>query len=92
MACRCGIFGYYTFNVRRSVKAVLDTLFNGLRRLEYRGYDSAGLALDLADPLLRECAANGGNLNGPALLANGALEGAVKRAQAPQLPFVVRQV
>ena len=45
----CGIFGYYTFGVKRNVRAVLDTLFNGLKRLEYRGYDSAGLALDLVD-------------------------------------------
>mmetsp|Transcript_5978 Transcript_5978/g.15895 ORF Transcript_5978/g.15895 Transcript_5978/m.15895 type:complete len:698 (-) Transcript_5978:1845-3938(-) len=45
----CGIFGYYTFGVKRNVKEVLDTLFNGLKRLEYRGYDSSGLAVDLVD-------------------------------------------
>lgn len=28
---------------------MLDTLFNGLKRLEYRGYDSAGVAIDLID-------------------------------------------
>jgi glutamine---fructose-6-phosphate transaminase (isomerizing) len=28
---------------------VLDTLFNGLKRLEYRGYDSAGIAVELVD-------------------------------------------
>lgn len=27
-------------------KFILDTLLNGLSRLEYRGYDSAGLAID----------------------------------------------
>lgn len=27
-------------------KFILDTLVNGLSRLEYRGYDSAGLAVD----------------------------------------------
>jgi hypothetical protein len=47
---RCGIFGYYTYAVKRDLKSVLDTLFNGLKRLEYRGYDSAGVAVELVDP------------------------------------------
>ena len=41
---------------------VLDVLVEGLARLEYRGYDSAGLALvgpDGDDPLWRVRAANG---------------------------------
>ena len=46
----CGIFGYYIFNVSRDLRFVLDILFNGLKRLEYRGYDSAGLALDVVEP------------------------------------------
>ncbi|KAG2485969.1 hypothetical protein HYH03_015293 [Edaphochlamys debaryana] len=46
----CGIVGYYTFNVRRDLKYVLDCLFNGLKRLEYRGYDSAGVCFDVVDP------------------------------------------
>lgn len=37
-----GIFGYYSFNVSKDLQTVLDTLFSGLKRLEYRGYDSAG--------------------------------------------------
>ena len=36
----CGIVGY----VGREHKAV-DVLVDGLRRLEYRGYDSAGVAI-----------------------------------------------
>lgn len=36
----CGIFGYVGKTERESVRTVLD----GLKRLEYRGYDSAGLA------------------------------------------------
>lgn len=47
----CGIFGYYTFNVNKDLQAVLDALFNGLKRLEYRGYDSAGIAVDVVDPV-----------------------------------------
>ncbi|KAG0170275.1 glutamine--fructose-6-phosphate transaminase (isomerizing) [Apophysomyces sp. BC1034] len=42
----CGIFGYCNFLVERNRQFVLDTLINGLSRLEYRGYDSAGLAVD----------------------------------------------
>jgi glucosamine--fructose-6-phosphate aminotransferase (isomerizing) len=32
--------------VEKDRKFILDTLLNGLSRLEYRGYDSAGLAID----------------------------------------------
>ena len=37
----CGIFGYYHYRPRTR-KEVIYCLINGLRRLEYRGYDSAG--------------------------------------------------
>jgi glutamine---fructose-6-phosphate transaminase (isomerizing) len=36
----CGIVGYYGKNQK-----ILDTLISGLKRLEYRGYDSAGVAI-----------------------------------------------
>ncbi|CAK7567058.1 MAG: glutamine--fructose-6-phosphate transaminase (isomerizing) [Sporothrix epigloea] len=42
----CGIFGYINYLVEKDRKFILDTLVNGLSRLEYRGYDSAGLAID----------------------------------------------
>ncbi|KAJ3086888.1 glutamine--fructose-6-phosphate transaminase (isomerizing) [Quaeritorhiza haematococci] len=42
----CGIFGYVNYLVERDRKYILDTLLTGLSRLEYRGYDSAGLAVD----------------------------------------------
>lgn len=42
----CGIFGYANFGVATNSHNILQTLVNGLRRLEYRGYDSAGLAVD----------------------------------------------
>lgn len=42
----CGIFGYINYLVEKDRKFILDTLVNGLARLEYRGYDSAGLAVD----------------------------------------------
>ena len=45
----CGIFGYYQFKVSRTRQEILEHLFTGLRRLEYRGYDSAGVSID-ADP------------------------------------------
>mmetsp|Transcript_40387 Transcript_40387/g.48975 ORF Transcript_40387/g.48975 Transcript_40387/m.48975 type:complete len:723 (-) Transcript_40387:237-2405(-) len=42
----CGIFAYANYGVARDRKFILDALYNGLRRLEYRGYDSAGIAID----------------------------------------------
>ncbi|GKZ65933.1 glutamine--fructose-6-phosphate aminotransferase [isomerizing] 2 [Aspergillus niger] len=42
----CGIFGYVNYLVEKNRKEILDTLLNGLSRLDYRGYDSAGLAID----------------------------------------------
>jgi hypothetical protein len=41
----CGIFGYYAFGVPLSRQQLLDLIFGGLRRLEYRGYDSAGFSI-----------------------------------------------
>ena len=37
----CGIVGYF------GTKKASDVLLDGLRRLEYRGYDSSGIALYL---------------------------------------------
>ncbi|XP_010244880.1 PREDICTED: glutamine--fructose-6-phosphate aminotransferase [isomerizing] 2 isoform X2 [Nelumbo nucifera] len=42
----CGIFAYLNYNVARERRYILEVLFNGLRRLEYRGYDSAGISVD----------------------------------------------
>eukprot|EP00088_Acartia_fossae_P055509 TRINITY_DN6440_c0_g1_i4.p1 TRINITY_DN6440_c0_g1~~TRINITY_DN6440_c0_g1_i4.p1 ORF type:complete len:697 (-),score=69.01 TRINITY_DN6440_c0_g1_i4:103-2154(-) len=42
----CGIFAYLNFLTPKSRKEILDCLLNGLQRLEYRGYDSAGLGID----------------------------------------------
>ncbi|CAI4216764.1 unnamed protein product [Parascedosporium putredinis] len=42
----CGIFGYVNYLVEKDRKFILQTLINGLSRLEYRGYDSAGLCVD----------------------------------------------
>lgn len=42
----CGIFAYVVFNAPKERKHILEVLFNGLRRLEYRGYDSAGISID----------------------------------------------
>jgi len=35
----CGIVGYI------GKRDIFDVLLNGLKRLEYRGYDSAGIAI-----------------------------------------------
>lgn len=42
----CGIFAYLNYDVNRERRYILEVLFNGLRRLEYRGYDSAGISID----------------------------------------------
>ena len=44
----CGIFGYYNYQVARDRRTILEFLITGLRRLEYRGYDSAGICIDAA--------------------------------------------
>ncbi|KAI5173234.1 glutamine---fructose-6-phosphate transaminase (isomerizing) [Nematocida sp. LUAm3] len=41
----CGIFGYCNYNKEKTKKDILKTLCTGLQRLEYRGYDSAGMAV-----------------------------------------------
>ena len=53
----CGIVGYV------GVEEAAPLLLNGLRRLEYRGYDSAGLAVHSGSGLdLRKCAGRVGDL------------------------------
>ncbi|CAD6889600.1 unnamed protein product [Tilletia controversa] len=42
----CGIFGYVNHLVEKDRRQVIEILVNGLQRLEYRGYDSAGIAVD----------------------------------------------
>ena len=44
------------YNTPVSRKQIADILINGLRRLEYRGYDSAGIAIDENCP---ECNGDG---------------------------------
>ncbi|KAJ1953837.1 glutamine--fructose-6-phosphate transaminase (isomerizing), partial [Linderina pennispora] len=41
----CGIFAYLSYFVEKDRKYITDTLLNGLSRLEYRGYDSSGIAI-----------------------------------------------
>ncbi|VDD94809.1 unnamed protein product [Enterobius vermicularis] len=42
----CGIFGYLNFLTPKNRREIIDILINGLKRMEYRGYDSAGIAID----------------------------------------------
>ncbi|OZC11055.1 Glucosamine--fructose-6-phosphate aminotransferase [isomerizing] 1 family protein [Onchocerca flexuosa] len=42
----CGIFAYLNFLTPRKRSEIIDILLRGLHRMEYRGYDSAGLAVD----------------------------------------------
>ncbi|CAA9997520.1 unnamed protein product [Nesidiocoris tenuis] len=43
------IFAYLNYLTPKSRKEILELLVNGLKRLEYRGYDSAGVAVDSPD-------------------------------------------
>ncbi|KAK1294074.1 hypothetical protein QJS10_CPA16g01221 [Acorus calamus] len=45
----CGIFAYLNYKIERERRYILEVLFNGLRRLEYRGYDSSGIAIDAGE-------------------------------------------
>lgn len=38
----CGIFAYLNFATPKKRQEIIDILLQGLRRMEYRGYDSAG--------------------------------------------------
>ncbi|KAJ3208064.1 glutamine--fructose-6-phosphate transaminase (isomerizing) [Entophlyctis luteolus] len=42
----CGIFAYLNYLVEKDRREIIKTLLTGLSRLEYRGYDSAGIAID----------------------------------------------
>lgn len=42
----CGTFAYINYLTEKKRGEVLEILLNGLSRLEYRGYDSAGIAVD----------------------------------------------
>ncbi|KAG5666873.1 hypothetical protein PVAND_014881 [Polypedilum vanderplanki] len=45
----CGIFAYLNYLTPKTRREVLEYLVTGLKRLEYRGYDSAGVAVDSED-------------------------------------------
>ncbi|KAG8004086.1 Glutamine--fructose-6-phosphate aminotransferase [isomerizing] 2, partial [Nibea albiflora] len=55
-----GIFAYLNYQVPRTRKEIFETLVKGLQRLEYRGYDSAGIAVD--GPTKKTTDINGSNI------------------------------
>eukprot|EP00172_Hildenbrandia_rubra_P001540 Plantae.Rhodophyta-Hildenbrandia_rubra.ctg21057.p1 GENE.Plantae.Rhodophyta-Hildenbrandia_rubra.ctg21057~~Plantae.Rhodophyta-Hildenbrandia_rubra.ctg21057.p1 ORF type:complete len:702 (-),score=123.08 Plantae.Rhodophyta-Hildenbrandia_rubra.ctg21057:176-2281(-) len=63
----CGIFGHATFGIPIKLSTALSILLQGLHRLEYRGYDSAGLAIDgpltSPSPLVIKCVGAVGKLS-----------------------------
>ena len=66
----CGIIGYI------GAKPVVPVLIEGLRRMEYRGYDSAGVALVSPEGIsLRRSAGKLANLEN-AILSDTKTEGA----------------
>jgi glucosamine--fructose-6-phosphate aminotransferase (isomerizing) len=72
----CGIVGYV------GNRPVQDLLLQGLQRLEYRGYDSAGLSV-LADGRIESVRAVGNLANLVRAVAERAGAGAVATAEAP---------
>ncbi len=61
----CGIFGYYHFNNPSTVGKVINLTIDGLKRLEYRGYDSAGICItdSKGDNLILKSVGNVSNLH-----------------------------
>jgi glutamine---fructose-6-phosphate transaminase (isomerizing) len=59
----CGIFGYLNYGHATTRRSVCEILVNGLRRLEYRGYDSAGISIDEVDGNQPEIFKIKGNVN-----------------------------
>lgn len=47
--CITGIFAYLNYLTPKTRREILDHLIAGLKRQEYRGYDSAGVAFDSVD-------------------------------------------
>lgn len=60
----CGIFGYINYKVCRKRSYIIQLLFNALRRLEYRGYDSAGISFDSSSFQHCYCDSDHNNNNG----------------------------
>ncbi|KAH8088086.1 putative glutamine-fructose-6-phosphate transaminase [Filobasidium floriforme] len=46
----CGIFAYCSYLCEKDRRHICEVLCNGLARLEYRGYDSAGIGIDGDSP------------------------------------------
>uniref|UniRef100_W8B194 glutamine--fructose-6-phosphate transaminase (isomerizing) n=2 Tax=Ceratitis capitata TaxID=7213 RepID=W8B194_CERCA len=42
----CGVFAYLNYLTPKTRHEILELLLNGLKRMEYRGYDSTGVAID----------------------------------------------
>lgn len=55
----CGIFGIYLTNTILNYKKTVELILNGLRMLEYRGYDSAGFAFGTPTTIIK----TKGNIN-----------------------------
>ncbi|KAL6981133.1 Glutamine--fructose-6-phosphate aminotransferase [isomerizing] 2 [Sarracenia purpurea var. burkii] len=89
----CGIFAYLNYNVNRERRHILEVLFNGLRRLEYRGYDSAGISIDSSLPAPSVSGRSNGASSDPlpvplVFRQAGNIESLVKSVYEGQLQFL----
>ena len=88
---------YYNFNCPRDRQYVIDTLFTGLQRLEYRGYDSSGVCIDgdvfLHSPppsaIPKHC--NGDNGRPVSPMKFMGRDGAMQKVE-PTMPLVLKSV
>uniref|UniRef100_F6VC80 glutamine--fructose-6-phosphate transaminase (isomerizing) n=1 Tax=Ciona intestinalis TaxID=7719 RepID=F6VC80_CIOIN len=75
-----GIFAYINYCTPRDRRYILEILVNGLKRLEYRGYDSAGIAVDGGNTIEKN-----GNLQPTVLIKQrgkvGALEDKILKSE-----------
>ena len=76
----CGIVGYL------GDKPAYDILIQGLHRLEYRGYDSSGIAIENVQGQIQLCKTKGKVANLEALVGDHKPEGSIGRRGVAGIP------
>uniref|UniRef100_A0A8C9UHR0 glutamine--fructose-6-phosphate transaminase (isomerizing) n=1 Tax=Serinus canaria TaxID=9135 RepID=A0A8C9UHR0_SERCA len=81
----CCIFAYLNYHVPRTRREILETLIKGLQRLEYRGYDSAGVGLDGGND--KDWEANAGKIH--IIKQTGKVKALDEEVHSKCLPFLL---
>uniref|UniRef100_A0A8D2MLF3 glutamine--fructose-6-phosphate transaminase (isomerizing) n=1 Tax=Zonotrichia albicollis TaxID=44394 RepID=A0A8D2MLF3_ZONAL len=82
------IFAYLNYHVPRTRREILETLIKGLQRLEYRGYDSAGVGLDGGND--KDWEANAGKIH--IIKQTGKVKALDEEVHSKCLPFLLSLV